>query len=75
MVLRQHAELARQVRALVGILESQVRLAGKDPLAEEEEPQQQQQHVSAVQAQPPKTEGDQQADTQCQSPWGGNVTL
>ena len=67
MVLRQHAELGRQVRTLVGILERQIRLAGKDPLAEEEEPQQQQQevlaHVSAAQAQPPKTEGDQQADT------------
>ena len=81
MVLRQHAELARQVRALVGILERQIRLAGKDPLAEEEEPQQQQQevlaHVSAVQAQPqlPKTEGDQQADTQYQSTWGGDVTV
>ena len=79
MVLSQHTELARQVRALVGILERQIRLAGKDPLAAEEEPQQQQQevlaHVSAVQAQPPKTEGDQQADTQCQSPWGVVVTV
>ena len=46
MVARQHAELRRQVAALIGILELQQSLAGADPLdegLEEQQPAQKQQ--------------------------------
>ena len=49
MVARQHAELRRQVAVLIGILELQRELAGRDPLYEEpEEEQQQQQRPAAL---------------------------
>ena len=41
MVVRQHAEMVRQVHALLAILQRQIKLAGKDPLAEQEVQQQQ----------------------------------
>ena len=75
MVARQHIELRRQVAALVGILERQQKLAGRDPLDEEPQEQQQQtqqqqqhhhqqqQHPAAVTAaQPDQRHGTQLPD-------------
>ena len=57
MVLRQHAEMVRQVQALLAILQRQIKLAGKDPLAEEET-QQQQAEVAAAVAAPKQRQGE-----------------
>ena len=57
MVLRQHAEMVRQVQALLAILLRQIKLAGKDPLAEEEL-QQQQAEVVATIAAPEQNQGE-----------------
>ena len=57
MVLRQHAEMVWQVQALLAILQRQIKLAGKDPLAEEEV-QQQQPEVAATVAAPEQRQGE-----------------
>ncbi len=57
MLLRQHAEMVRQIRALLAILQRQIKLAGKDPLAEEEL-QQQQAEVAATIAAPEQRQGE-----------------
>ena len=53
MVARQHAELRRQVAVLIGILELQQKLAGRDPLDEESEEQQPTQEQQQQQLQRP----------------------
>lgn len=57
MVLRQHAEMVRQIQALLAILLRQIKLAGEDPLAEEELEQQQAEVVATVFA-PEQTQGE-----------------
>ena len=71
MVARQHAELRRQVAALIGILERQQKLAGRDPLDEEtqeQQPTQQQQQqlqqrpAAFSAAQPDHQQGTESSD-------------
>ena len=57
VVVRQHAEMVRQHRAMVTILQRQIELAGKDPLAEEEV-QRQQAEVVATVASPEQRPGE-----------------
>ena len=47
-VLRQHGEMVRQVQVLLQILQRQIKLAGKDPLAEQEVQQQQAEVLASV---------------------------
>lgn len=49
--------MVRQIRALLAILQRQIKLAGKDPLAEEEL-QQQQAEVAATIAAPEQRQGE-----------------
>ena len=56
MVMKQHAEVMRQVRALVQIMQRQIMLVGKDPLAEDAD-QQQQAEVVAIVAPPEENPG------------------
>lgn len=59
MVKRQHAELGRQVKALVGILKRQVALTGKNPLSEEQAEQSQQQQQQEIMEAPPVSPPEQ----------------
>ena len=57
VVVRQHAEMVRQHRAMLAILQRQIELAGKDPQAEEEI-QRQQAEVVATVASPKQRSGE-----------------